>query len=193
MDTPARTSLGRRLWRGLRVAVPLLLLLLAVAAACLLKIASSGVPRWVLDKVAEDFSADGRCLEIGNVRVMPSGSAFIDSLRLFRPGEPDPATELRHIQVSFRWSRHGNAGLADIDSILVDQAIVRSLDFHDTPGADSGKVRPIGPISLVCKRLDLLGVPVSRVRAALSRDADAYRITRFSADFSPDERVGGER
>lgn len=186
-----------RLWARLRVALAVLVLAALITGLGLLKIASSGIPRPVLDRLEDRLSTESVRVEIAEARATIAGTLSSSAIRLYRPGDFAPSAELTQVRGVFRWTWHGGP-VPKLERIEVRNVSILSPELLNVPvgneSAGSGAASPAAPfptISIACRHADVLGTAFHGVRIAISRDAEALRLDNISLDLAPGERVRG--
>ena len=195
---------SRRLRNTLRVLSGVSLSLLVIVALVILKVASSGIPSVLVERLADSCSsAVGFAVEFEDVRVTPFGSGSIGEIRLYDKGSTLPGMTFLGTKVQYRWSWFKEGPPVLPTRLEIRDADVRSLDLFDNEdesGAESGAAAitalPVFTTDIAIRNLRFLGTPAGRVRVHMDSDGRRLTLSNIRANIAergaPPQNVGGE-
>ena len=190
----------KRLRNTLRVLSGAVLMLLVIVALVILKIASSGIPSYFVEWIADRCSAAGGiAIELEDVRVTPFGSGSVGEIRLFDKGSTLPAMTILGTQFQYQWNLFKGELPVLPTRLEIREADIRSLDLFDSD-TDSGSTTvselPVFSADIAVRSLRFLGTPAGRVRIHLDSDGRRLAFTNIRANIAergaPPQNVGGE-
>ncbi len=190
MDHAApRPGFWHRLRRCLRRLAAVVALIAALFVLVLLQIASSGVPRPLLDRLEERLALHGVYADLEDVRLSLLGNGSVGNAKVYRHGSLFPDIELDNARVSFRWRWHKGRPLVDPQRIDLERLRVRSLDFLDTllpdddGGGGDGALPPV-QLSVAIGAVEVFGAKAHHLRVAARSTPHSLRFENLHLDFA---------
>jgi len=201
-DAP-RPGFWHRTRRRLRRMAAVLALATVLLALALLQIASTGVPRPLLDRLEDRLAAQGLYADFEDVRLSLFGHGSVGRARVYRHGALFPDVELENALVSFRWRWRKGRPLPEPQRVDLDVARVRSLAFLDALRAAAsddarGSVGTLPPlqVSVAAGAVEAFGAQARRLRVAVRTLPHSVRFENihlaFDGDAATREEVRGE-
>ena len=164
-------------------------MVLVVAVLVALKIASTGLPPFVVEHFENEYSDDVVAIDLRDVRLSPFGRASVGELRVFPKGNPLPAMSFDGIGIRYRLGWKNGRPRPVPTRIDIREADVGSLDLLSGKFATGGTSNSIPVVStdVSIRKLRFLGTSANRVR--IHADCDGRRLTLASihANFAQRE------
>lgn len=168
---------------------------LTLLLVCVLKIASDGLPRIVVDALEESISSSECLFELEDVRVS-FRRLYIGKLSLFPAHSFSASVEAQRVSIPYRWGLHKSNLIPRPSAIDIGKASLRSDHFFASTNSTASSPSPLpfdfGSLPISCSDLNAFGLPLSRLRTTLVKTPHGIHFDRIRFYAGPKERIAGE-